>query len=314
MNKIEKIKVAVEVALYYFTISTLFFLLTRILPHLIFKPRSLGLTNVLMLPAIYFVSFIVVIIFLAIYSDLLKRKVQVSFSIDNKPLIFIIIGVLLILTAVTKMPRFVSFITEFKDPSLGRIYDLYRAIVPIPIYVVQIGIGAYLTFMAIKWDKQIEKIKLAVDVALYYFTITTVMNLLSMIVSNLLFGKRTDIISTLRSATLHYVVIVVVILFLAILSNFLKKKVQQHISIDSKLLIYLIVGVVLIITGIIEIPPLVSWVFTLIYSIDNYQTTHILNYVYYNIAQIVFFTLQIGIGAYFILVTKKRDKYIEETY
>ncbi|MGV8982218.1 hypothetical protein [Clostridium sp.] len=314
MNKIEKIKVAVEVALYFFIINTLFYLLNMVLPALIFKPTRPGLSTVLRLPAIYFVSFIVVIIFLTIYSNLLKRKVQVAFSIDNKPLIFIIVGVLLIITGVTKIPMYVSIIREVKDISLGRIYVIYRAVVTIIIYVVQIGIGAYFTFIAIKWDKQIEKIKLAVDVALYYFTITTVLNFLRMILSDLLFKSSMELISNLRSETLDYVVFVVVILFLAILSNFLKRKVQQRISMDSKLLLYLIVGLVLIITGVIEIPPQVSWVFTLIDSIDNYQTTQILNYVYYNIAQIVFFALQIGIGAYFTFMTIRRDKQLEEKH
>ena len=317
MNKIEKRKVAVEVALYYFTINTLFYLLVNILPILIFRVRTTSLTMILRLPAIYFVSSIVVIIFLVIFLNLLKRKVQVVFSIDNKTLIFIIVGVFLIITGVTKIPRYVSSITvhlsDTRYQSFGGIYNLYRDIITIPIYVVQIGIGAYLTFMAIKWDKQKEKIKLAVDVALYYFTITAVLNLLGMILSHLLFRKRTDLILTLRSNTLHYVVVALIILFLAILSNFLKRKLQQRISIYSNLLIYLIVGVVLIITGVVEIPPLVSWVFSLIYSIDNYETTQILNYVYYNIAQIVFFALQIGIGVFFTLMAIKRDTHIEET-
>ena len=168
---------------------------------------------------------------------------------------------------------------------------------------------------------KIEKIKVAVDVALYYYTITTVLSLLSKILSDLLFRSSSYLIGELSSNALRYAVLAVVILFLAILSNVLKRKVQGVISIDSKPLLYLIVGVLLILNGVTSIPSLVSLIKVFLNHISsiskgfsNGQITSLINSIYYVVVPIVFYAFQIGIGVYFALMTIKRDKQIEETH
>ncbi|MGV8982217.1 hypothetical protein [Clostridium sp.] len=118
---------------------------------------------------------------MAIISNVLKKKVQGNVSIDSKPLLYLIVGVLFIITGVTRMSS-VSLIRLFFKHQNYSLKDCMYMGVPIIIYVVLIGIGAYLTFMAIKINKQIEKIKVAVDVALYYFTISTVLHFLTVII------------------------------------------------------------------------------------------------------------------------------------
>jgi membrane protease YdiL (CAAX protease family) len=312
MNKIEKLKVAVDVALYYFTINTVFYFLIFILPYL----RS-ELTLGLRAYAIPFVPLIVAIIFLVILLNVLKRKVQGRINAYSKTSIFIIVGVLLIITAVIRIPSYVSLIGVLLEHSSLK-DGIYITVVPIAISVVQISTGAYLTLISIKRDKQIEKIKVAVDVALYYFTIISVIYLMSRIFSDLLFRGSRQLSEGLRSNIIYYVVIVVVILLLALISNILKRKAQGDINVDNKPLIFIIVGVLLIITAITEIPTQMSWVYSYYsYSIDKGisqdQKTQFTNYIYWAIVQMVFFAIQIGIGSYLTLMTKKRDSQIEET-
>ena len=322
MSKIEKLKVAVDVALYYFTINTVFHLFTIILSYLIFESNR-GLTLGPRGFEIQLVPEIVAIMVLVILSKVLKRKLQGRINTDSKTSIFIIVGVLLIITGVTRIPSYVSLIGVFlehsskmQNPSL--MDGIYRAIVPIVIYVIQIGVGAYLTLINIKRDKHIKKIKVAVDVALYYFTITNVIYLMSKIFSDLLFRSSRQLIEGLRSNIIYYIVVVVAIVLLALISNALKRKVQVDTNIDNKPLIFIIVGVLLIITAITEIPTQISWVYYYYnYSIDKgisqVQRTQFKNAVYWAIVQMVFFAFQIGVGAYFALMTKKQDKQIEET-
>ena len=105
MNKIEKIKLAVDVAIYYFIINTVLYILpSLILPYLFFRNIS-GLRY-----AIVYVPLIVVSIFLVIISNVLKRKVQGDISIDSKPLLYLIVGVLFIITGVTSKPVICSII------------------------------------------------------------------------------------------------------------------------------------------------------------------------------------------------------------
>ena len=323
MNKIEKIKVAVDVALYYFIITTVLYILSIILPNLFFY-NSMEISEVLRLYAPSYVPLIVVIIFLAILSNLLKKRIQGSIGIDSKPMIFIIVGVLVIITGVSRIPSYVSLIEVFlellsKNQNSSLMDDIYRVIVSIVVYVVQIGIGAYLTFMFIKREKQIEKIKVAVDVALYYFTITTVLNLLSKIFSDLLFRSSRELISELKQNILYYAILIVVILFLAILSNVLKRKGQGRIRIDSKPLLFMIIGVLLIITGVTAIPADLSWISSYqALSIDKIisqeQKIQYIKTIYWAIAHIVFYAFQIGIGALFTFKAIKRDKQIEATH
>ena len=131
MNKIEKLKVAVDVALYYFTINTVFYILIFILPYLHSK-----LTLELRSYAIPFIALIVAIMFLVILSNVLKRKVQGNTNIDNKPLI-------LIITGVTRIPSYVSLIGVLLEHSSLK-DGIYIAVVPIVISLVQIGVGACL--------------------------------------------------------------------------------------------------------------------------------------------------------------------------
>ena len=323
MNKIEKVKVALDVVLYYFTIYTVFDILSITLPYLLFK-GGMEISDVLRSYAPGYVPFIVVIIFLAIFSKLLKKKVQGSISLENKPLIFIIVGMLLIITGVTSIISYVSIIGIFlehlspnESPSL--MDGIYRVIVSIVVCVVQIGIGTCITFIAIKREKQIEKIRVALDVALYYFAITTVLNLVSKIVSDSLFKSNRELISGLKLGLLYYAVLAVVIFILAILSNTLKKKVHGCISINSKSLILIIVGVLLIINGVTSIPTEVSWIslyhIRLIETgISQIEETQYLNTIYWAISHIVFYTFQIAVGAYFTFKAIKRDKHIEATY
>lgn len=323
MNKIEKIKVAVDVALYYFTITTVFYILSITLPYFLFSDSN-DISIGLRFEAMRYVPLIIAIIFLAILSNLLKRKVHGPIGIDCKPLIFIIVGVLFIITGILRISSYVSVIGVFlelispnQDSSL--MYAIYRAIVPIVIYVVQIGIGAYLTFIFIKRDKQLENIKVAVNVALGYFTITTVLNLFSKSLSDLLFRTNMDLTSKLKLSILYYAVSVVVILFLAILSQMLKKKVQGPISIGTKQLLFIIVGVLLIITGLTEIPTEISMIHSYkIYLIDKgisqIEKTQFINNMYLSITYLTSFTLEIGIGAYITFMAMKMCKHIEEIH
>lgn len=322
MNKIEKIKVAVDVAVYYFTITTVLYVLSIILPDLFFY-NGMEISEVLRSYAPSYVPLIVVIIFLAILSNLLKKKVQGSTGIGSKTLILIIVGVLIIINGASRIPSYVSLIEVFlgihsKNQDSSMMKDIYRVIVSIGVYVVQIGIGAYLTFIAVKRDKQIEMIKVAVDVALYYFTITTVVYLLSRIFSDLLFRSGRELISGLKGNILYYAVLVAVILFLGILSNVLKRKGQGHIRNENKQLLFIIVGVLLIIAGVTEIPAQLSWIssyqaYSLDKSISQEQKIQYINTIYWAISHIVFFVFQIGIGAYCTFKAIKRDKHIETT-
>jgi hypothetical protein len=304
MNKIEKIKLAVDVAIYYFIINTVLYILrSLILPYLLFRNIS-GLRY-----AIVYVPLIVVSIFLVIISKVLKRKIQGDINIDSKPLLYLIVGVLFIITGVTLIPPFVvSLISLFSN------YQNFSFTgIMIIIYVVLIGIGAYLTFMAIKRDKQIEKIKVAVDVALYYFTIYTVLNLLTQIIPTL-FYENYGIKFWQIVFSLQYEIFAAVIIFLAIISIVLKRKVHVSISIDSKLLLYIIVGFLLIVDGVTNIPLLISRISSLYHSAPIVQGEKEILSKYLIIVAIASTVIQIGIGAYFTLMTIKRDKQIEETH
>ena len=169
--------------------------------------------------------------------------------------------------------------------------------------------------MAIKRDKQIEKIKVAVDVALYYFTIYTVLNLLTEIIKTL-FYKNYGIKFWEILFLLQYEVYAVVISFLAIISSVIKRKVHVSISIDSKLLLYIIVGFLLIVDGVTNIPSHISRISNLYHSASTVQGEKdiLMNSMYLTIVPIASTVIQIGIGAYFTLMTIKRDKQIGETH
>lgn len=305
MNKIEKIKLAVDVAIYYFILNTVLYILpTLILPYLFFKNTS-GLRY-----AIAYVPLIVVSICLVIISNVLKSKVQGDISIDSKPLLHSIVGVLFIITGITKSPTFVVSLTALIHQN-NPLRDYMFTGVMIIIYVVLIGIGAYLTFMAIKRDKKREKIKVAVDVALYYFTIYTVLNFLVQIILSL-FNKGYGIKFWQIMFSIQYQVFVVAIFFLAIISSVIKRKMHVSISIDSKLLLYKIVGFLLIIDGVTIIPSHISRINYLYLSASGVQVEKYI--LILNILAIACTIIQIGIGVFFTLMTIKRDKQIEATH
>lgn len=288
MNKIEKIKLAVDVAAYYFTINAVLYTLrSLILPYLLYKNIT-GLRY-----AIVYVPLIVVSIFLVIISKVLKRKVKGDISIDSKPLLYLIVGVLFIITGVTLIPTFVVSLIALLRQNHPLKDFMYTGVMSI-IYVVLIVVGAYHVFIAIKRDKQIEKIKVAADVALYYFAIITVLNLLNQIIPAL-FYKNYGIKFWQIMFSLQYEVFAVVIFFLAIISSVIKRKMHASISIDSKLLIYIIVGFLLIVDGVTKIPSHISRIRKLYYI---------------PISTVI----QIGIGSYFTLMARKQEKQIGETH
>lgn len=292
MNKIEKIKLAVDVAKYYFTINaTLNILRSLVIPYLLYRNIT-GLRY-----AMSNVPLIVVSIFLVIISNVLKRKVQVDISIDSKPLLYLIVGVMFIITGVTLSQTFIlSLIALLSNHDPLKSY-LFTGVMLI-IYAVLIGIGAYLTFMTIKRDKQIDKIKLAVDVALYYFAINTLLYFSSEITITLFYNKNYGISFWDILFLPQNVLFAVAIFFLAIISSVIKRKVHVSNSIDIKLLLYIIVGFLLIVDGVTR-PANIS---------------RITNSVYLTIIPIASTVIQIGIGAYFTLMTIKRDKQIGETH
>jgi len=305
MNKIEKIKLAVDVAVYYFIINTVLYILNSlVIPYLLFRNIS-GLRY-----AIVYVPLIVVSIFLVIISKVLKRKVQGDISIDSKPLLYLIVGVLFIITGVTLIPTFVISLFSLFSNHLPLKDDSFTNVMII-IYLVLIGIGAYLTFMTIKRDKQIEKIKVAVDVALYYFTIYAVLNFLREIIKTLFYNFITfwDILFLP-----YYAVLAVVIFFLAIISSVIKRKMHVSISIDSKLLLYIIVGFLLIVDGVTNIPSHISRISNLYHPSSAVQGNSDKLSMYLTIVAIASTVIQIGIGAYFTLMTIKRDKQIGEIH
>ncbi|MBZ9688511.1 hypothetical protein G9F72_019465 [Clostridium estertheticum] len=155
---------------------------------------------------------------------------------------------------------------------------------------------------------KIKKIKVSVDVALFYYIISTMVTILSVIFSNLLFKDSRQLFGALSSNALTYAVLVVTILCLAVISNVLKRKVHGDSSIDCKSLNYIIVGVLLIVGGVQSVASYVS-VIRLFLDLGQ-----LVNDIYWAIVPIVLYTLQIGIGACFILKTIKRDKQIEETH
>jgi len=169
--------------------------------------------------------------------------------------------------------------------------------------------------------KKIEKIKVAVDATLYYFTIFSVLNFLSLSLSYLLFRSSEELIGQLKSSKFEYVVLIMVILFLSVLSKVLKRKLQEGISLDSKGLIYIIVGLLLIITAVISIPSyaaLIRFYLDHIASIDKGLSQGkkdiLMNGIYFYVVYIVIYALQIVIGACFTFITIRQDKQIEETH
>jgi hypothetical protein len=310
MNKIEKIKFAVDVAKYYFTIyATLYILRSLIIPYLLYRNIT-GLRY-----AIMYVPLIVISIFLVIISKVLKRKVQVGISIDSKPLLYLIVGVMFIITGITLSQTFIlSLIALITNHNPLKSY-LYTGVMLI-IYVVLIGIGAYLTFMTIKRDKQIEKIKFAVDVALYYFAINTLLYFLSEIIKILFYNKNYGISFWDILFLPQYVLFAVAIFFLAIISSVIKRKVHMSNSIDSKLLLYIIVGFLLIVDGVTRIPLHIPRISYLYHSASTAQGAKdiVMNSIYLTIIPIAATVIQIGIGAYFTLIAIKRNKQIGETH
>jgi hypothetical protein len=310
MNKIEKIKLAVDVALYYFTINTVLYTLrSLIIPYLLYRNIT-GLRY-----AIMYVPLIVISIFLVIISKVLKRKVQVGISIDSKPLLYLIVGVMFIITGITLSQTFIlSLIALITNHNPLKSY-LYTGVMLI-IYVVLIGIGAYLTFMTIKRDKQIEKIKFAVDVALYYFAINTLLYFLSEIIKILFYNKNYGISFWDILFLPQYVLFAVAIFFLAIISSVIKRKVHMSNSIDSKLLLYIIVGFLLIVDGVTRIPLHIPRISYLYHSASTAQGAKdiVMNSIYLTIIPIAATVIQIGIGAYFTLIAIKRNKQIGETH
>ena len=79
MNKIEKVKLAVDVAIYYFTIYVVLNLLTQIIPTLFDENYGIKFWQIMF--SLQYEVFAVVISFLAIISSVLKRKVHVSIRI-----------------------------------------------------------------------------------------------------------------------------------------------------------------------------------------------------------------------------------------
>ncbi|MGV8981661.1 hypothetical protein [Clostridium sp.] len=163
---------------------------------------------------------------------------------------------------------------------------------------------------------RIEKIKVAIDVAIYYFIITTLSYLLSR--SYLIFKIKRSLFGELNSNALKYSVLIVIILFLIIFSNVLKRKVKGGISPDSKSIFYLIVGMLLIIDGVINIATYVSYIRISLASMtlidkDISQAKLMHSIYFYYAVPLVIYPLQIGIGAYFTFMTIRRDKQIEET-
>jgi hypothetical protein len=302
MNKIKKIKLAVDVAKYYFTINaTLFILRSLVIPYLLYRNIT-GLRY-----AMSYVPLIVVSISLVIISNVLKRKVQVDISIDSRQLLYLIVGVMFIITGVTLSETFIlSLIALFSNHDPLKSY-LFTGVMLI-IYFVLIGIGAYLTFVTIKRDKQIEKIKLAVDVALYYFAINISLNFLAESIPALFYNKNYGISFWDILFLPQYVLFAVVIFFLAIISSVIKRKVHESISIDSKLLLYIIVGFLLIVDGVTYIPLHISRISYLYHlaSTQHVEKDILINSMYFTASTII----QIGIGAYFTLMTIKRDKQI----
>ncbi len=164
---------------------------------------------------------------------------------------------------------------------------------------------------------KIEKIKIAVHVALYYFIITNVLSLLSKILSDLLFKNSKLLVGDLSSNAPRYIVVIVVIILLAILSKVLKRRAQGDISIDSKPLLYIIVGLLLIVNGVINIPTQVSltkFYINHLFSEGNLISqgtkTGLMDTIYRTIVPIVFYIFQIGIGAYFTLRITNRNKQV----
>ena len=71
--------------------------------------------------------------------------------------------------------------------------------------------------------------------------------------------------------SLHYAVFAVAISFLAIISSVIKRKVHVSISIDSKLLLYIIVGFLLIVDGVTNIPSHIARISYLYQSASTVQ-------------------------------------------
>jgi hypothetical protein len=166
-----------------------------------------------------------------------------------------------------------------------------------------------------------EKLKVAVDIALYYFTINTMLTFLSSILSDSLFRSSRELIGNFMSNALWYAVLLVVILFLAVLSNVLRRKAQGIINIDNKSLHYVVVGILLIVSGFTSIPIHISIIITfsnIIFrvgsDISQIQNAQLVKAIYSHIVPIAIYTLQIGIGVYFASVNFNGNKHIEESF
>ena len=116
--------------------------------------------------------------------------------------------------------------------------------------------------------------------------------------------------------SLQFEVFAGAIFFLAIISSVIKRKVHVSISIDSKLLLYIIVGFLLIVDGVTRIPLNIPRISYLYHSVSTVQGAKdiVMNSIYLTIIPIASTVIQIGIGAYFTLMTIKRDKQIGETH
>ena len=98
-------------------------------------------------------------------TNILNRNVGRGIVVGSKPLIYIIVGILLIVNGITSIPTQVvalrlylnniTLISQQNDVRL--VIGIYTYIVPIIICVIQIGVGVYFTLITSKINKQTGK-------------------------------------------------------------------------------------------------------------------------------------------------------------
>jgi len=159
-----------------------------------------------------------------------------------------------------------------------------------------------------------EKMKVAVDVALYYFIVTTVLSVLGKIIPNL-FLKNVEITKLLGFSLPWFIVSFVVILILSVISNMLKDNMQVQCNANNKILTYLITGILLIGSGVISIPTQIyalrlylNNILQIENTVSQFNKEMVETGKYTYIVPILCSVIQIGIGLFLAIVNSKMNK------
>lgn len=153
-----------------------------------------------------------------------------------------------------------------------------------------------------------EKLKFASDTALCFFLITAVFNFVGMFGSSFFYTTGMTFMTQLKGSKLNYIVLVIMLISLAILSFYIRKKHQLGFAAGRKQLLLVTAGLLLIIDGIVSIPSQVSIILFYLQHISSMdqglskglsegQKSYFIQAIYWTSVPIAFSILRIGLGA-----------------